>query len=405
VPKCRKGLKWESVSGCPGLYRLPSGSLYMRFRVRGEEVSEGVPSHLSVRQAKELVRHRRHEAAEARLGFRHDEHSLERLAEAYFGYKRRRLKRETVRGYEAAADRFLGWLFRHGYELVSQVDVDVAEDYSVLREGEDVSNRTINLEVDAVRRMLSWGVRRWRRLRTNPLSDWERLPERGRRRRAFTAEEYELLAGGHRHPVCGALGGKTQACRSGAIWVVFGETGLRPGELGRLEFGHVDWGRGTLYVPRGKTASSERTIWLSGRAVVALAREAGRFWCRGRVARGLVFRTKGGRPVVRGLWGRLRRCLSAAGIESEGLTCHSFRHFFASRLLAGGVDLKTVQALLGHASSRMTTDVYAHEVAGGRERAAAALDRAAGRGAGRGFQLGLNAVGNERGQVAGGAGG
>lgn len=391
----RVGGSWSAVRRCPGLYRLPSGRLYMRFRVHGEEVSQSVPEHLSIRQATDLVRHRRQEVAEGQLGFRHDEHELARLVQAYFSYKARRLKPVTVAGYRACAARFVSWLGGHGYLRVSQLDVDVVEDYAILR-GREVSNVTVNREIDALRRMLTWGVRRWKRLRTNPLADWERLPEGGQRRRAFTVEEYERLLD-HEHPVNAAFGGRRQPCRSADIWLVFGETGLRPGELGALRWEDVDWARGTISVPRGKTPASERRVWLSERALVCLVRRAWRGGLRGKRARGLVFTTRGGGTVVRGLWGRLRRCLMATGIETAGLVCHSFRHFYASRLLSAGVDPKAVQALLGHASSRMTMDVYGHEVAGGRERAAAALDEGAAAWRTRGCQQAINAAGFERG--------
>jgi integrase len=44
----------------------------------------------------------------------------------------------------------------------------------------------------------------------------------------------------------------------------------------------------------------------------------------------------------------------------EGFSFHDLRHYIASMLIAGGGDVKTVQAAMRHATARMVTDTYGH---------------------------------------------
>ena len=72
-----------------------------------------------------------------------------------------------------------------------------------------------------------------------------------------------------------------------------------------------------------------------------------------------VFLSKSGRPLTRiTVWRIVERYVLAAGIEGH-VSPHTLRHSFATHLLAGGADVRSIQEMLGHASVQ-TTQIYTH---------------------------------------------
>ena len=136
-------------------------------------------------------------------------------------------------------------------------------------------------------------------------------------------------------------------------------TGLRVSELVSLRVDQIDWvGRMIRVVGKG---AKERFVLLGDLAVDALERyihDARPQRARDKVTDAL-FLSHTGRPLsVRGFHLILQTHLKTAGIQRH-VTPHTLRHSFATHLLEGGADLRSVQELLGHASVS-TTQVYTH---------------------------------------------
>jgi integrase/recombinase XerD len=128
-------------------------------------------------------------------------------------------------------------------------------------------------------------------------------------------------------------------------------TGLKPGDLD-LEVGLLTClgkGRKERLVPLGRVARDWITRYLRG-VRPRLAREGRAPW--------LFLSQRGGRLSSMGLWTIVRRHAVTAGVERV-LTPHVLRHSFASHLLERGADLRSLQAMLGHADIS-TTQIYTH---------------------------------------------
>jgi integrase/recombinase XerD len=147
--------------------------------------------------------------------------------------------------------------------------------------------------------------------------------------------------------------------RDRALLEVMYASGLRASEVIGLEIPDVDLDEGLLRA-RGK-GSKERVVPVGSAAVAAIRA----YVSRGRPAlvrmnpeRALFVNFRGQSLTRQGLYKIVRRHALTVGL-ADRMSPHTLRHTFATHLLSGGCDLRSVQEMLGHADVA-TTQLYTH---------------------------------------------
>ena len=186
----------------------------------------------------------------------------------------------------------------------------------------------------------------------NPAADLD-LP---RRRRALP----KTLSPGEVERLIDAANGTTpRALRDRALVELLYGGGLRVGEAVGLDRASVDLEQ--RFVRCVGKGSKERIVPIGREAVEALRR----YLARGRPYLDkphrpeLFLNAQGGALTRAGVFLILRRLAASAGLEPERVHPHLLRHSFATHLLEGGADLRSVQEMLGHADLG-TTELYTH---------------------------------------------
>jgi integrase/recombinase XerC len=143
------------------------------------------------------------------------------------------------------------------------------------------------------------------------------------------------------------------ALRDAAILELFYSSGLRLGELASLNVADVDiYTESVRVLGKGR---KERVCPVGAPALEAVSR----YRAAANVQTGPLFINKSRRRISpRSIWLILKRYLRHTSIPIA-VSPHKLRHSFATHLLDGGADLRSVQALLGHASLS-TTQIYTH---------------------------------------------
>lgn len=261
------------------------------------------------------------------------------------------LSANTVRAYDTDLEAYYLWICREG---INPMHIEHRQIRSWLAELAQAgyANTTINRHLSAVRTLYRWLLGRG--ITTEDAAAAVASPKLGKRlpKTMSDADVERLLA----H--CDT---STKGIRDRAMVEFLYATGARISEASNANVNDIDFSQ---YQVRlfGK-GSKERIVPLYAQACSALkdylAGPRRELLAKGSQPTDALFiSTRGKRMSAAALRSRFERLVKQAGVDS-GLTPHAMRHTFATELLDGGADLRSVQELLGH-ESLSTTQIYTH---------------------------------------------
>lgn len=260
----------------------------------------------------------------------------------------------TIAAYRADLFQFAGWLDRGAIRELAGIDRTLLRRYVAFLAQRRYARRSIARKASALRALFRWAVVH-DLLASDPSEDLS-IPKLDR-------PLPKVLKLDHVASLCEAPPADTpDGLRDRAILELLYGSGLRVAELCALDLEDLDLRGGRVRVT-GK-GRKQRQVPIGDRSAAALRAYIG----RGRPALmerrpdgpdrfALFLNSRGNRFGARGVRERMKRY----AIEGElpPVSPHGLRHSFATHLLDGGADLRTVQELLGH-ENLATTQIYTH---------------------------------------------
>jgi integrase/recombinase XerD len=273
---------------------------------------------------------------------------------AYLEFERG-LSRNTLEAYRGDLLQLGRFLAEHHLSALDAGPADVGDFLTQLATGDDehrpASPATIHRK-SACLRSFYRHLRREGLLESDPTATLS-APRRSRKLpQVLTRDEVERL-------LSQPSGTDAPALRDRALLELMYASGLRASEAIGLELGDIDLEERVLRT-HGK-GSKERIVPIGQAALKAIEV----YLKRGRpdlvknnVESHIFVNFRGGQLTRQGLYKIVRRHALTAGL-ADRMSPHTLRHTFATHLLSGGCDLRSVQEMLGHADVS-TTQLYTH---------------------------------------------
>jgi integrase/recombinase XerD len=278
---------------------------------------------------------------------------MEQLLDQFLHYLvvEKGLSKNTIEAYSHGLGRFLNHLREKGVQEMRDVGKFHVRGFLLMLRKRNLSTKSIVRNLVAIRTFFRFLIQEGI-LESNPVEELESpkvaktLPE------ILTLREIEQLL--EQPNLQTSLG-----IRDRAMLEILYATGMRVSELTHLPTHQVNLEGG--YVLLYGKGSKERVVPLGSEAMkwITLYLKT----ARGKLAKGkessMLFINRSGRGMSRqGFWKSLKGYARRAGLHKR-ITPHLLRHSFASHLLEGGADLRSVQMMLGHVDIS-TTQIYTH---------------------------------------------
>lgn len=265
--------------------------------------------------------------------------TLSVLAKKFLEWCERNRAKETVLSYRRCLDR---WTKHHGTKCVLDIKPFHLDEILQL-EFKTFKNRPYSKTTHFQFYKVACVAFRWAKsqglIETNPLGEIKDKPRCQVRQIWIKPDEFDKVLASTDDPLFREL--------LVALW----DTGARPHEIFKAEAKLLDREARCIRYPKGK-GDRPRVVYLTPRVFEYICRLADHY------PEGPLYRNSYGSPWTANLVSaRLRVLTQRTKIKT---TAYCFRHSFATRAILNGVDLRTLQELMGHASLAMLSQVYAH---------------------------------------------
>lgn len=279
--------------------------------------------------------------------------SPDSLADQYFNYLllEKGLSRKTIEAYSSDLSRFIDFLHKKGIDTVSEEDTAVILEYIISLKDDGLIANSRARHLVTIRGFYKF-LAHDKHLKRDPARLID-LPKKGLKLPNFLSQDEvnRLLEIPDRSTPLGL--------RNAAMLELVYAAGLRASELVNLKLHDVN--REACFVRFFGKGSKERVVPIGLRAREAIdgyIETARPVLLKTHVSHFLFVARKGNPMTRQAFWKLLKKYATEAGIM-RGITPHSLRHSFASHLLEGGADLRSVQVMLGHVDIS-TTQIYTH---------------------------------------------